>query len=459
MRQTAEMVDATTAVKRRDLIAIADIIDRPDWPTDPAKVEGFRETLRRGGSFGPLRVNEVPHGGPDGRMGYDIIDAFHRYRALVLEGVTYWPADIHDYDEETANEERIAASANQTDHLLYGRALLAIRETFNRDILKRLDGMQLYESVYDEQGNLSSVPREGPPPTDPIEMLWAFVEHQRAKPEVTQVGERVLGDFLAHWNALLPDRPTNWLRDQVLGMSQLGDGLKGKDRGRFIELLGSVPDREIRDLVRYRLIREKLNVMTFRGALDWLGCLPKAHRTPGMPVHSREWMQRALHAQPLAELAAFAGHWINERDARLQAQAEAARQRALPQTPPQPLRPPAPSVPTPPPPPLASPRVALPATAPVHVNPEHIIGQVSPSFTEHQAPQFARVDLTTPPPKPAEREEPGVDYRLLLSHLANAEVCEVESRPHELFLRLPEGVNPSWVREQARRLLGLEASA
>jgi hypothetical protein len=74
------------------VVELADVRDIDSWVTDEAKVEAFVHHLQKGKSFASPVLRDLSESDDD--PCYEIIDGFHRFRALQRVGIERHPATI-----------------------------------------------------------------------------------------------------------------------------------------------------------------------------------------------------------------------------------------------------------------------------------------------------------------------------------------------------------------------------
>lgn len=251
-------------IKDVEQVELGDVRDDSSWVTEESRVEAFRVMLRQGKRFGTPTVRRVWH--EDASFHYEIIDGFHRIRALIAEGVESYPMTVTECDERTADFDRIQASLDKPDPILVARAEVALRQRFLRDMMTVLEGQTFYERALHTDGTVIAVKRQEPLPDDPGQALAVLVEHtvarallsQRQGVKVTmEMWEKRFDRWVAEICEWLRVKPT-WLR-QIVNVPTflgLGDNQEGALGAEVLAVAFSIPDRELRGLVIAKLRRE-----------------------------------------------------------------------------------------------------------------------------------------------------------------------------------------------------------
>lgn len=250
-----------------ELVELVDVQDDESWATDKNKVAGFQAVLQQGKRFPTLLLRRVWH--EDASYHYEIIDGFHRFRALVAEGVKSYPAMIVECDDRTADYDRIQASLDKPDPILHQRAEQAIRQRFIKDMAAEVTGKTLYERTLDEDGHVIPMERTEPLPDDPFLVLQVLFEHFAAqtskyKPDDPFMWRGEIIQHLSTWEQHIGKwmeeiskwlgKSVGWLHQQVdISFWRQHGGVWG-DLVSFVYY--AVPDKEIRTLILGRMKME-----------------------------------------------------------------------------------------------------------------------------------------------------------------------------------------------------------
>lgn len=157
-------------------VPLGKIRDLPEWPTEVAKVEKFRQLLRDGNGVQPPTLREV-----NGGETYEPLDGFHRYRALLLEGYPSYPFKIETCDDRTAEWKRIEASIDKPADVLMQRGIASLRTMFLRDMQAQVSSDEVLCIRLGDHGVMSAEPRRRKLPADPIETMLVLSNHFAAK--------------------------------------------------------------------------------------------------------------------------------------------------------------------------------------------------------------------------------------------------------------------------------------
>lgn len=251
-------------IKDVEQVELGDVRDDPSWATEDSRIEAFRAMLRQGKRFGTPTVRRVWH--EDTSFHYEIIDGFHRIRALIAEDYESYPMTVNECDERTADFDRIQASLDKPDPILVARAEVALRQRFLRDMMAVLEGQTFYERALHTDGTVIAVKRQDALPNDPGQALVVLVEHTVARALLSQrsgikmtmeMWEKRFDRWVAEICEWLHVKPT-WLRQAVnaptfLGLGENQEGALGAE---VLAVAFSIPDRELRGLVIAKLRNE-----------------------------------------------------------------------------------------------------------------------------------------------------------------------------------------------------------
>jgi hypothetical protein len=278
-----EFVTAPVFDVQTELIECDRVLDLPEWLDDPDRIAAFRASVRNAISGRPPFDSPTLRRMPDGS--FEPIDGIHRTRALRLEGVTHYPAQVIECDDRTATMLRAKASIDKPARITQARAVAATRKTFVDDMSALLATATLYERVMQEDRTVVVVPCARPLPTEPLDALIALVEHLRAV-EVHQVGQdmafmeevREWLDTMSAWFG----HDSAWLISDVLSFGVLG--IVGYDDSRSLwQMLMDIPDPEVRHLVLRYLPRDHFLGSRIYAVLYWLGVIPFPIRRTQVP--------------------------------------------------------------------------------------------------------------------------------------------------------------------------------
>lgn len=258
---------------KNEIVRLADIRDDKSWPTDPETVHGFQVSIQQGHALSALLLRRCVQ---QGRVYYEVIDGFHRTRALLAEGVERHLATTVECSERDANIRRAQASIKKPSEVLHKRAIIALQQCFAEDMAKLLGTAQPLERRITSKGKIEIVTRADPP-VDPLDALLMVIEHDIAKGRDEETAKHTWEIAFVKWLIEVSawfGKDREWLLNEVLGMAILGEThARGALRSKSSKwsLLLRIPDRTMRGLIVSRLRQEpSLSRNELANALSYL---------------------------------------------------------------------------------------------------------------------------------------------------------------------------------------------
>src|SRR5487761_1924198 len=375
-------------------IQVAEIDDAAGYPMSSNVVDEFRKSIQDGIAIGSITVADMSVFPEWTGPRYYVIDGIHRLRAYRAEGIIEIDAKVYLFARpQVALIHRLRACLHKADEVLYVRALRGLAELVTERLAGRMHEIHLLEPMIDETGAWQAVPRHDPLPHDATHLAFAFEEHifalEMTGQTPTTTWERLLTNTLDEV-ARVVGKSREWLRNGALARYVLlpDSNLRGL-RKKTLPIVTVIRDRELRDRVMARWLREQTGVSTLEDALAYLG-LFKRDGWPGdwVPRRERSWIVSKLNQCTLAQLA-----YQCEQDERAYQQRRIAKAQIVshpaaetldaPRTPPAVFA-------------VAAPRFIAPATPPTTPTPSQTPVASPAQPTTHTEPHLP----ATPPQRP-----------------------------------------------------------
>ena len=309
-------------------IQVAEIDDAAGYPTSSNVVDEFRKSIQDGIAIGSITVADMSVFPEWTGPRYYVIDGIHRLRAYRAEGIIEIDAKVYLFARpQVALIHRLRACLHKADEVLYVRALRGLAELVTERLAGRMHEIHLLEPMIDETGAWQAVPRHDPLPHDAAHLAFAFDEHifalEMTGQTPTTTWERLLTSTLDEV-ARVVGKSREWLRNEALARYVLfPDGNLRGLRKRTLPTVTAIHDRELRDRVMARWLREQAGVSTLEDALAYLGLLKRDGRIDDwVPRRERSWILSKLTQNTLAQLA---NQYVQGERAHLEHRMRAAR--------------------------------------------------------------------------------------------------------------------------------------